>query len=497
MAEAAQTETANYLDRLLSSMRIDSSPGDHVPMIRDDLKTVAENVSTEDRFLSSVAALFYNLDADQGRFDKGKVLDLASRIDVMVNDQLNEILHHERFQEMEAAWRGLDDLVSHTNFRANVAIDILDVAKDELHDDFENNSSNVFGGALFQKVYIAEYDQYGGRPFGAMLGMFEFDHTPKDLFWLRNMAKIANASHAPFISSVSPRFFGCQSIEEVEAIKDLEAIMAQPRYGSWNAFRDSEEAAYVGLTFPRYVLRLPWDPEKNPATGVNFTEVALGERSKYLWGNAAVLFARNLIQSFERNGWCQYIRGPKGGGLVSGLPVDTFHLHGQDEIRPPVEVAIPDYRELEFARCGFIPLVYRKSSSDATFFSAQAVKRTNRFKDAKDSENSQLVANMAYTFSVTRIAHYVKSIMRDNIGSAADEAYIQSILQTWLMGYVTTVVNPDDLTLRYFPFKAAQVAVQKRPGELGWYDCSIAIMPHVQFEGMSVELRLESRLGSA
>ena len=182
MAEAAQTETANYLDRLLSSMRIDSSPGDHVPMIRDDLKTVAENVSTEDRFLSSVAALFYNLDADQGRFDKGKVLDLASRIDVMVNDQLNEILHHERFQEMEAAWRGLDDLVSHTNFRANVAIDILDVAKDELHDDFENNSSNVFGGALFQKVYIAEYDQYGGRPFGAMLGMFEFDHTPKDLF---------------------------------------------------------------------------------------------------------------------------------------------------------------------------------------------------------------------------------------------------------------------------------------------------------------------------
>ncbi|MDY7233068.1 type VI secretion system contractile sheath large subunit [Hyalangium rubrum] len=500
------------------------------------------------RFLSSLAALLQNVEpvapADpkgKARFDKGRVARAIEKIDDLINLQMNEILHNEKFQQMEAAWRGLEDLVTNTNFKADITIDLLDVEKKELAQDFENNSSNIFSSALFEKVYIQEYDQYGGRPYGVMIGLYEFDSTPADLKWLQLMGKVANAAHCPFVSSANFKFFdgAYKKAQDVEAIKDLDGHLAHPKFSRWNKLRDTEEAAYIGLTFPRYVLRSPWHPEKNPCEVLNFEEDTRADnksiiklesfptedqkairrveedkisdpedprkdpkkdprqidQSKYLWGNAAILFARNMVKAFEIAGWCQAIRGPKGGGLITGLPVDTFPLRGQEEMMPPVEIAIPDYREYEFARNGIMPLVYRKGSGDATFFSTQSLKVTKRFKDPKDSENSQLVANLAYTFSITRLAHYIKCIMRDNIGSTADAVYIQQQIEAWLAGYVTTVANPDDLTVRRFPFKATSVEVISRPGEIGWYDCKVAVLPHIQFEGLNVTLMLESRLG--
>jgi type VI secretion system protein ImpC len=491
-----------YLNRLFSSIRL-QTPTAPEPMIANNLNTVVDEkaITIENRFMSSVAALLLNVEPAEGgpdqpvRFDKGKVMEVVSRIDAMIDDQMNEILHHEKFQQMESAWRGLEDLVNHTNFKADITIDLLDVAKEELAEDFENNSSNILSSALFDKVYIREYDQYGGRPFGVMVGLYEFSSTTADLTWLQRMGRIANAAHSPFVSAISHKFFGCETIEEMEAIKDLEGVLAHPRFARWKALRESEEAAYIGLTFPRYVLRLPYHPDKNPCDVLNFTEQALGDTQKYLWGNSAILFARNLVKAFEISGWCQAIRGPKGGGMITGLPIDTFNLQGQDTFMPPVEIAIPDYREYEFARSGFIPLVYRKGSGEATFFSSQSAKLSHRYKDPKDSENSQLVTNLAYTFSITRLAHYVKCIMRDNIGSSADAPYIQAQLESWLANYVTTVNNPDDVTLRRFPFKASSVLVSPRSGEIGWYDCKVAVLPHVQFEGLDVELMLEARLG--
>jgi type VI secretion system protein ImpC len=492
----SQTAQAIDLKRFLSSMRLKTDVAAPTPMVRENLTQVVEEVSDEDRFLSSLAALLLNVDRSKdGKFEKGKIQDLILTIDSLVNAQVNEILHHEKFQKMESTWRGLEDLCKNVNFKANVAIDFLDVTKDELYEDFENNSVDIASGALFRKAYIEEYDQYGGKPFGGMVGLFEFEHTPKDLFFLRQMGKVAASAHAPFLSSVSPKFFGCNSMEELAQLKDLEGMMSQPKFAAWNQLRETPEAAYLGLTLPRYVLRLPWDPDTNPCSEVNFKEdMGNCEDSKYLWGNSALLVARNMAKSFETSGWCQYLRGPKGGGLVSGLPVHTFNLRGENEIKVPVEMSIPDFRELEFANSGFIPLVYRKGSGEACFFSVQSVKKPKKFKDPKDSENAQLVTNLSYTFSVTRIAHYVKCIMRDNIGSSADAGYIQSKLSSWIMKYVTTIVNPDDLTLRYYPFKSASVNVVAQEGSAGWYKCQIGILPHIQFEGMDVELRLDSRL---
>jgi type VI secretion system protein ImpC len=497
MAEETATATAESLDlkRFLSSMRLNPDVAEPVPMVTDNLQTIAENIRDEDRFISGMAAVLMNIDAKSGKFDKGAVQSLIARIDELVNAQLNEIIHNDKFKRMEADWRALNDLVRNTNFKANVMIDIVDVGKDELYDDFDSNAVDITGSALFKKCYLAEYDQYGGKPYGSIIGLYEFDHTPRDEFWLKTMGKIASASHAPFIGAVSPKFFGCETIEELSAIKDLEGLMNHPRYGSWNALRESEAAAYIGLTLPRYILRQPWDPDLNPCGNLPFKEDVRGDNSSdYLWGSSAILFAQNMVRSFTTSGWCQYLRGPKGGGLVTGLPVHMFNIRGEEEMKIPVEMAIPDYRELEFANAGFMPLIYRKGTSDACFFSCQSLKKAKKFKDPKDSENAQLVTNLSYTFSITRIAHYVKCIMRDNIGSSADAAYISKTLNNWLFKYVTTVVNPDDLTLRYYPFKAASVNVVERPGMIGWYDCSISVLPHIQFEGMDVELRLDARL---
>ena len=495
--EEATTEEIS-LDLFLESMRMKSKEESSiVPMIGENFSKINENVSNEARFIASLGALLWNVEKSEGgNLDRGKIQELIARIDQTVNDQVNEVIHHNKFQELEATWRSLFDLLEKVNFRANIMVDILDVSKKELGEDFQNNSIDFTGAAFFNKVYFKEYDQYGGKPYGSIIGLYQFDHTPSDLKWLKMMGKVANAAHAPFISSVSPSFFGCDTIEELASIKDLEGLMNHPKYGAFNALRDSEEAAYIGLCLPSYILRLPWHPVTNPSGEFNFTEYTWGDdSSKYLWGNSAALFAQNLAASFQSSGWCQYLRGPKGGGLVSGLPVHTFNIRGEEEIKIPVEMTIPDFRELEFANCGFTTLIYRKGTGDACFFSAQSLKRPQKFTDPKDSENAQMACNLPYTFSITRIAHYVKSIARDNIGAAADAAYIQKVLTRWIMDYVTTVTNPDDLTLRYYPFKAASIVVKEKEGKIGWYDCSISVLPHVQMEGLDVELRLESRLG--
>jgi type VI secretion system protein ImpC len=491
----AETTTLN-LKSFLSSVRLTADVASPTPMLQSNLDKVVEDVSTEERFVSSMAAVVYNMKPDEARFDKQSIQELLVTIDGLVEAQLNEVLHNEEFQKLEAAWRSISDLCRYTNFRANVDINLLDISKDEAFEDLELNTSDVAGSEIFKKVYIAEYDQFGGSPYGAMIGMYDFSNTPQDLLWLKTIGKIASAAHAPFVGAVSPRFFGCESMAEVNALRDITGLINTPRYSAWNELRDTEAAAYVALTMPRYMARAPYDEMSNPADGVKFTEKVRGDDDReYLWANSSMLFARNLVKSFESSGWCQYLRGVKGGGLVTGLPTHTFNLRGEDELRAPVEISMPDFRELELANAGFVPLIHKKGSADAVFFSAQSIKMSHKFKDPKDSENSTLVTNLSYTFSVSRIAHYLKCMMRDNIGSSADAAYITAQIDRWISGYVTSLVNPDDLTLRYYPFKAYALEVTDVPGRVGWYHCNLSILPHIQFEGMDVDLRVDARLG--
>jgi type VI secretion system protein ImpC len=489
------TEPLN-LKSFLSSVRLNPDVPKPTPMVEGNGEKVHEEVSPEDRFISSMAAVVYNMKTDEQRFDKQSIQDLVANIDTLIDAQINEVLHAPELQKLEASWTAVADLVKHTNFKANVQITLLDVAKEEAYEDLELNSADIAGSELFKKVYVAEYDQFGGAPYGVVIGAYEFANTPQDILWLKTMGKIGAAAHAPFIASVSPKFFGCETMAEVNQLRDITGVFNTPRYSAWNALRDTEEAAYIGLTMPRYMARAPYDQTFNPADGINFTENVRGDdESQYVWGNAALLVARNLVRSFETSGWCQHLRGVKGGGLVSGMPTHTFNIRGEEELRAPIEISMPDFRELELANAGLIPLIHKKGTAEAVFFSVQAIKKSHKFKDSKDSENSQLVTNLAYTFSVSRIAHYLKCIMRDNIGSTAHAQYIYNQIDRWISGYVTTLVNPDDLTLRYYPFKAYSLEVNEVPGRLGWYHCNLSILPHIQFEGMDVDLRVDARLG--
>lgn len=460
----------------------------------------SENEFEVEYFLESLSTLLFNDILPKS--DEENLLhalrkytqDILVKINTKLNQDVNAIIHDKTFKAMEANWLGLNDLLQNTDWSADIMIDLFDVTKEELAEDFDNNAVDLTSSSFFKKVYVSEYDQYGGKPYGSILGLYEFENSIKDRRWLNTMGRVAAACHAPFISSVGPKFFGCKTIQELAEVKDIEALMNQPRYNKWNKYRDSEEAAYIGLTLPGFLLRSPYDPIDNPVDDLNFKEKNNNDHDDFLWGNPTILFARNMVRSFAETGWCQYLRGPKGGGLIEYLPSFTFKSNGLEEVKIPVELTIPDYRELKFANTGFIPLIYRKGTSDACFFSCQSIKKSKKFKDPQDSENSQLVTNLSYTFSITRIAHYIKCIMRDNIGSPADAAYINNTILNWLSQYVTTVMNPDDRTLRYYPFKAITAETFEREGMIGWYDCTVSILPHIQFEGLDVELRLDVRL---
>mgnify|MGYP003665903113 CR=1 FL=1 len=447
--------------------------------------------------LTGVAALVCNIEPVNGRLPGGRIHQLLLSLDRCITAQLNEILHHPDFQAMESVWRDLEGLISAANFRAQVRIDFLDASKEELYEDLEAGSVDVTETLPFRKLYLEEYDQFGGEPYGAMIGFYEFNSTPQDILWLRQIGKIAALSHAPFLASVSPSFFGFDTAEQLGAARDLEGLLKQRRYAAWHALRESPEAIYLGLVLPRYLARAPWSPDLETAEPPEFpfVEDVGSDGSGYLWGNAASLFARNMLRAFEQTGWCQTIRGPHGGGLRAGLPAHKFWVGTEPVLKSPVEIAIPDWAELTYANAGFIPLLDRPGTDEACFFSCQSIRLPRRYRNELDTERSQLRSNLAYTLSASRIAHYLKCIVRDAVGSTADASYLQELLKQWLEGYVTTIDSPSDRTLRFYPFKGARVVVEKAEGVVGKFNCLVAVSPHIQFEGIDVELRLESRIG--
>ncbi|MCP4176322.1 MAG: type VI secretion system contractile sheath large subunit [bacterium] len=496
---AVKVEEKHNIDWLLNSINIEAKtiPSEDIEIT--SLSEFSPLIQNDDARMYGALSLLmanYELEPSKG-FNKSMTQKLINKIDSIINDQINEIVHEESFKKLESNWLGIEDLVKSTNFQSNIKIDLIDVTKDELEIDFECNSVDITGSELFKKIYYSEYDQFGGEPYGSLIGLYDFDRTPEDIDFLSTVGKISTASHAPFVGNVSPAFFSLENASDIENIKDIEGMIKHPKYRRWNKFRDTEEATYVGLTLPRYIIREPWDPDLNPAgkqlRGFKEKVNELND-NHYLWASSSILFARNLTRSFESSGWCQYIRGPKGGGLIEELPTHVFNVRGKEEIKPPVECVLPDNKELALARSGLIPLIYEKGTSNACFFSAQSLKKPKEFQDPRDTEDSQMVTNLSYTYSVCRIAHYIKAIGRLNIGSSADGNYLQNILDGWIQKYVTIVADPDDLTLRYFPFKAAEVVVNNQEGNLGWYNCTFSVLPHIQFEGMDVNLQLTTRL---
>lgn len=420
----------------------------------------------------------------------------VAELDHLISEQLSEVMHAPEFQALESAWTGLHYLCKQTSTGVQQKIKLFNAAKRDLVKDFKA-AIDFDQSALFKKVYEEEFGTFGGAPFGTLIGQYEISRQPEDMYFIDQMSHIAAAAHAPFIASAAPQLFGLESYIELGKPRDMAKVFDTVEYAKWKSFRESEDSRYVGLALPRFLGRLPYNPIDGEVTdGFNFVEDVDGtDHDKYLWCNAAFAFAARLTSAFENYGWCAAIRGVEGGGLVEDLPTHTFRTDdGEVALKCPTEISITDRREKELSDLGFIPLVHCKNTDYAAFFGAQSAQKAKKYDSDAANANASLSAQLQYMFAVSRIAHYMKAMMRDKIGSFASASNVQSYLQRWIDQYVTADDSASQETKAQFPLREASVEVSEVPGRPGVYRAVSFIRPHFQLDELSVSLRLVAEL---
>ena len=425
---------------------------------------------------------------------------IIAEIDNKLSEQINKILHHEEFQKLEGAWRGLHYLVSNTETDELLKFLFMYISKTQL-----GRTLKLYKGVswdqspIFKRIYEEEYGQFGGEPIGCIVGDYHFDHSPQDVELLGEMAKIGAAAHCPFISGASPAVMQMESWQELSNPRDLTKIFSNTEYAAWRSLRESDDARYLGLTMPRFLARLPYGARTNPVDEFDFEEEVEGaNHDRYTWANSAYAMAANINRSFKEYGWCTSIRGVESGGAVDGLPAHTFPTDdGGVDMKCPTEIAISDRREAELAKNGFMPLVHRKNSDFAAFIGAQSLQKPEEYDDPDATANARLAARLPYLFACCRFAHYLKCIVRDKVGSFTDRDDMERWLNNWIMNYVDgDPVNSSQETKARKPLAAAEVQVTEIPDNPGYYAAKFFLRPHYQLEGLTVSLRLVSKLPS-
>ena len=428
--------------------------------------------------------------------------DLAASIDMrvaeldkLISDQLNAIMHHADFQKLESSWRGLKYLVMQSETSTQLKIKVLNVNKKDLIKDFKT-APEFDQSALFKKIYEEEYGTFGGAPYASLVGDYEFSRHPEDFFLLEQMSHVAAAAHAPFVAAASSSLFGLESFTDIGKPRDLTKIFDTVEYAKWKSFRESEDSRYVGLMLPHMLGRLPYGRDTVPVESFGFEEDVNGtDHSKYLWTNAAYAFGARLTDAFAKFGWLAAIRGVEGGGLVEGLPTHTFKTDdGEIALKCPTEVAVTDRTEKQLSDLGFISLVHCKNTDYAAFFSGQSSQKAKIYNTDVANANARLSSQLPYIFAVSRIAHYMKAIMRDKIGSFASRQNVQDFLNTWLAQYVLLDDSASQEAKAKYPLREAQVDVVDVPGRPGVYRAVAFLRPHFQLDELTVSLRLVAEL---
>jgi type VI secretion system protein ImpC len=431
------------------------------------------------------------------KISQSMVDDMISEIDRKLCSQVDTVVHNKEFQKLESAWRSLKYLVDKTDFRENIKIEVLNVSKEDLLDDFED-APEISKSGMYSTLYTAEYGQFGGKPYGMIVGNYEFGPGPQDIKLLQDVASVSAMAHAPFISAAGSKFFGLEGFSGLPGLKDLKSIFEGPQYTKWQSFRESEDSRNVALALPHFLLRLPFDPENNPVKSFNYKEDVTSGNGDYLWGNAAFTFASRVTDSFAKYRWCANIIGPMGGGAVEDLPLHQFEAMGEIQTKIPTEVLISERREFELAEEGFIGLTMRKGSDNAAFFSANSVQKPKYFgtsKEAKEAElNYKLGTQLPYMFIINRLAHYIKVIQRENIGTWKERGDLENELNQWIRQYVADQENPSSSVRSRKPLRKAHIEVSDVEGEPGWYRVSMKVRPHFKYMGASFTLSLVGKL---
>ncbi|MBX3604134.1 MAG: type VI secretion system contractile sheath large subunit [Piscinibacter sp.] len=425
---------------------------------------------------------------------------MIAALDKKLTEQVNLIIHHEDFQKLESSWRGLHYLVNNTETDEQLKIRVLNVSKQDLGKTLKRFKGTAWDQSpLFKKLYEEEYGQFGGEPYGCLVGDYHFDHTPPDVELLGEMAKVAAAAHAPFVTGAAPSVMQMESWQELANPRDLTKIFTTPEYAAWRSLRESDDARYLAMCMPRFLSRLPYGAKTNPVDEFAFEEDTEGsDHGKYTWSNAAYAMAANINRSFKQFGWCSRIRGIESGGAVENLPTHTFPTDdGGVDMKCPTEIAISDRREAELSKNGFLSMIHRKNSDFAAFISGQSLQKPQEYDDPDASANAALAARLPYLFACNRFAHYLKCIVRDKVGSFRSRDSMQDWLNEWILKYVDgDPLNSSEETKARRPLAAAQVEVEEIEGQPGYYQSKFYLKPHYQLEGLTVSLRLVSKLPS-
>jgi len=482
VAEEQQSETSSLLDSIVNQTK---------------LKPADEGYDVQRKGVSAFISELIKPKNKEERINKNLVDKMIAELDSQLSKQLDEIMHHSEFQSLESSWRGLKLLIDRTDFRENIKVELLSVSKKDLLDDFED-APEVIKSGLYKQIYTSEFGQFGGEPVGVMISNYQFSPSTPDVKLMQHVSSVSAMSHAPFIASAGPQFFDLDTFEGLPNLKDLKSIFEGPKYAKWNSFRESEDSRYVGLTMPRFLLRPPYDTEENPVKVFNYQENVANNHEDYLWGNTSFTLGSRLTDSFAKFRWCPNIIGPQSGGSVDDLPLHHFESMGEIETKIPTEILISDRHEFELADEGFIPLTMRKGTDNAAFFSANSAQKNKRFPntpEGKEAEtNYKLGSQLPYMFIINRLAHYLKVIQRENLGTWKERSDLERELNTWIRQFVADQENPAEEVRSRRPLRAAKVEVNEVDGEPGWYRASLHVRPHFKYMGSDFTLSLVGKL---
>jgi type VI secretion system protein ImpC len=423
---------------------------------------------------------------------------IIAELDKKLSEQINLIMHHEDFKALEGTWRGLAHLVNNTETDEKLKIRIFNISKKDLGKTVKKFKGTAWDQSpLFKKMYEDEFGTPGGEPYGCLVGDYHFDHTPPDVEILSGMAQIASAAHAPFIAGAAPSTLNMDSWQQLGDPRDLTKIFQTPEYAPWRSLRDSDDAKYIGLAMPRFLSRIPYGAKTSPVEEFDFEEDTEGaDHNKYVWSNSAFAMATNITRAFKLYGWCARIRGAESGGMIEGLPCHTFPTDdGGVDMKCPTEIAITDRREAELAKNGFMPLSHWKNTDYAVFVGAQSLQKPATYDDPDATANANLAARLPYLFATCRFAHYLKCMVRDKIGGFKEREDMEMWLNTWISKFCCDSKSSEEMKAK-FPLAAAEVKVEEVAGNPGYYTSKFFLRPHYQLEGLTVSLRLVSKLPS-
>ena len=428
-----------------------------------------------------------------------------AEIDKAMSAQLSAIMQNAKFQKLEGSWRGLHHLISNTETSTGLKIRMLNISKKELSKDLEK-AVEFDQSQIFKKIYESEFGTAGGEPYAALIGDYEFSGHPDDLDMLTSMSNVAAAGFCPFISAASPEMFGFESFSELSKPRDLEKIFDSAEYIKWRSFRDSEDARFVTLTMPRVLARLPYGQDTKAVEAFNFEEASLdssgrqleSDHDAYCWMNAAYAMGTTLTQSYAEYGWCTSIRGAEGGGKVEGLPSHTFVSDdGDTDQKCPTEIGITDRREAELSKLGFLPLCHYKNTDYAVFFGAQTTQKPKKFDDPAATANAEISARLPYIMATSRIAHFLKVMARDKVGSFMEASDAEEWLNRWISNYVNASPGASAEMKARYPLAEASIEVKEIPGQPGAYSAVAWMRPWLQMEELTASMRLVANIPKA